>query len=365
MKVLVADDDPTYRMLLQVTIRKWGYTAVAAADGEEAWQQLCAPDGPRLAVLDWIMPSVDGLEVCRRARSAKLSNYVYIILLTARSNTTDLLAGLEAGADDYLTKPPDLDELKLRIQAGCRILARDVTQQHPEPHLAHLAQLRRLFGELLRAHDEERRAVAHELHEDIAQTLSGSAMVLSRILGGSTDAAGRHGVLSEVISALQGSIRAIRELSYKLHPPLLEETGLVTALRAYGERARQHPGIDLDVHVQAGFGRLDLGLELSLFRIAQEVASILHNRFGCTRGAVRLERRFGEVQLEILGEPRADGRIDPSPNDLSLLGIKERAEQHKGRVEFRPGARKIVIAVTLPENVLEPENLEASDVPGS
>jgi two-component system NtrC family sensor kinase len=122
MKILLADDDRLFQVLLRGILVKWGYEPVITGDGEEAWRQLKSDTGPRIAILDWVMPGADGLEVCRRVRSANLPHYVYIILLTGKTDANDLMAGLEAGADDYLAKPVNLQELSLRLRAGCRVL---------------------------------------------------------------------------------------------------------------------------------------------------------------------------------------------------------------------------------------------------
>jgi len=125
VKILVAEDDPVSRRLLEVTLSKWGYEVVACADGQAAWDVLKAPDTPQLVILDWMMPHMDGLQVCRNVRNADerpAEPYVYIILLTAKSQKTDMVIGLEAGADDYLTKPFDAQELRMRLRAGRRIL---------------------------------------------------------------------------------------------------------------------------------------------------------------------------------------------------------------------------------------------------
>src|ERR1017187_6255667 len=113
MKILLAEDDRLFQIMLRRTLCKWGYEVVVVGNGEEAWQQVTSKGGPRLAILDWVMPGADGLEVCRRVRSGDLPHYIYIILLTSRTDSTDLVAGLEAGADDYVGKPVDLDELSL------------------------------------------------------------------------------------------------------------------------------------------------------------------------------------------------------------------------------------------------------------
>ncbi len=122
MKVLIADDDPTSRMMLERMVQKWGYEVISARSGDEAWDVLQGEDGPKLAVLDWMMPGMDGVEVCRRVRAMDESSPTYIILLTARDRKQDTVAGLEAGADDYVTKPFDSAELRARVQVGERVV---------------------------------------------------------------------------------------------------------------------------------------------------------------------------------------------------------------------------------------------------
>lgn len=122
MRILVAEDDRTSRCLMDVTVRKWGHDVVLAVDGEEALATLRREDGPKLALLDWMMPGLDGLEVSRRIRATTGGEYIYIILVTAKSRKQDMLDGLEAGADDYVTKPVDSRELRVRLGAAERIL---------------------------------------------------------------------------------------------------------------------------------------------------------------------------------------------------------------------------------------------------
>jgi two-component system, cell cycle response regulator len=120
--VLIADDDPVSRRLLEVSLGNSGYRTTMAEDGTQALRILEEQDGPRLAVLDWMMPEMDGVDVCRILRQSARERYVYIILLTARGHQTEIVQGLEAGADDYVTKPFDLNELKARLRAGQRTL---------------------------------------------------------------------------------------------------------------------------------------------------------------------------------------------------------------------------------------------------
>jgi diguanylate cyclase (GGDEF)-like protein len=125
MRILIADDSLVSRHLLEATLRKWNYEVTVACDGTEAWNILSGEDPPRLAILDWVMPGMSGPEVCKRVREhAKRGelNYTYLLLLTSKSQREDLIEGMEAGADDYLTKPFDQHELKVRLRAGSRVI---------------------------------------------------------------------------------------------------------------------------------------------------------------------------------------------------------------------------------------------------
>jgi sigma-B regulation protein RsbU (phosphoserine phosphatase) len=122
VKLLIADDDAILRRLLQAALVKAGHEVIVARDGTEAWQVLQSEEAPRLAVLDWVMPGLDGLEVCRKVRQQGNAPYIYLILLTSKDRREDIVAGLEAGADDYLIKPFDPHELQARLRVGQRIL---------------------------------------------------------------------------------------------------------------------------------------------------------------------------------------------------------------------------------------------------
>jgi diguanylate cyclase (GGDEF)-like protein len=122
MKILVAEDDLVTRRMLQAYLEKWGYEVVMVEDGQRAWQLLQQPNAPRLTLLDWMMPEMDGMSICREVRRLNIQPYIYLILLTARRYQEDVVAGLEAGADEYLTKPFDPYELRARLRAGARIV---------------------------------------------------------------------------------------------------------------------------------------------------------------------------------------------------------------------------------------------------
>jgi DNA-binding response OmpR family regulator len=121
MRILIAEDDLSTRTMLQAVLARWGYTVEAVADGHAAWAVLGRPDAPGLALLDWTMPGLDGVEVCRKVRAAAPANPPYLILLTARTQKDDIVAGLLAGANDYIAKPYDTGELQARLAVGVRM----------------------------------------------------------------------------------------------------------------------------------------------------------------------------------------------------------------------------------------------------
>lgn len=122
MKILVAEDQVVSRHLLAASLRKWGYDVIAVENGNRAWEALQANDAPPLALLDWLMPGMDGIEICRQIRKNSQTRPTYLILLTARRGQEDKIHGLQSGADDYITKPFDHEELRARVQVGFRVL---------------------------------------------------------------------------------------------------------------------------------------------------------------------------------------------------------------------------------------------------
>jgi DNA-binding response OmpR family regulator len=124
MKILIADDESATRRLVEALLSKVEHEVIVARDGNEAWEILQRPDAPRLAILDWMMPGMDGIKVCHMLRDREGGGYTHIIMLSAKNEVRDLVAALNAGADDYLSKPFDPDELHARVRAGERAVNR-------------------------------------------------------------------------------------------------------------------------------------------------------------------------------------------------------------------------------------------------
>ena len=145
MKILIADDEPVSRRLLEGTLKKLGHEVLAVEDGTQAVATLLEADGPRMAILDWMMPGCDGLAVCREVRK-RAAPYTYVILLTSRDRRSDMVEALDAEVDDFLTKPYDAVELRARLRSGERVLVLQETLLQAQEMLRHEATHDRLTG---------------------------------------------------------------------------------------------------------------------------------------------------------------------------------------------------------------------------
>jgi diguanylate cyclase (GGDEF)-like protein len=163
MKILIAEDDFTSRSILTAVLTKCGFDAVVVEDGGAAWNLLQRPDAPRLILLDWNMPGMDGVEICRRLRDNNVPDPPYVILLTARDKKSDIVAGLEAGANDYVAKPYDTEELLARIRVGQRMLEMQSNLLEARDALAYQAMHDFLTGIL------NRRAILDRLKQEISR----------------------------------------------------------------------------------------------------------------------------------------------------------------------------------------------------
>jgi len=162
VKILIAEDDLTARIVLIAMLQKWGFDPVVTEDGKAAWEVMQQPDAPKLLILDWSMPEMEGIEVCRRVRQMEVSEPSYIIILTSKGEKTDIVEGLGAGANDYVVKPYDNQELLARIKVGCRMIEMQDALMERRKELTVLATHDSLTG--LMNHG----AILDQLHKEIA-----------------------------------------------------------------------------------------------------------------------------------------------------------------------------------------------------
>ena len=176
MKILIAEDEPVSRRLLESWLTMWGHELTITTDGSQAWDVLQQPDAPKLAILDRMMPGLEGLEVCRKARELPHGKLTYIIILTTKGRKEDIVEGLEAGANDYITKPFDHEELRARVQVGIRVVD---------------LQDRLIEAERNRVLMQAAGAAAHEINQPLTVVIGMSDLMLLKI---SPDAPERRNV---------------------------------------------------------------------------------------------------------------------------------------------------------------------------
>lgn len=209
MRILIADDDDTSLAILKALIAKLGHEVIAAVNGAEAWAAMQQPDRPQIVILDWMMPELDGMEVCRRIRAANMDLPPHVIMLTARGGKADIVAGLEAGADDYLAKPFDPGELSARIKVGCRMVDMQIKLLEARNALSHEARHDYLTDIL------NRRAILEALSREIARqerSPSGLAVGICDLdhFKAINDTHGHHvgdDVLCGIVSLFKGALR--------------------------------------------------------------------------------------------------------------------------------------------------------------
>ncbi len=268
--VLIAEDDPIFRRILESWFKRWEYRVTAVENGLDAWKVLQKDDAPQLAILDWMMPGMDGIELCRKIRRSNPGPYRYVLLLTAKDDKQDVITGLEAGADDYLTKPFDVDELRARVRAGERILDLQAALIHAKDDLQYAAAHDPLTGlwnrgailDLLKKEASRRRRTKDALGVVMADI--DHFKKINDTYGHQTGDA----VLQEVTRRMAGNVRPYDSVGrYGGEEFLIVFPGCNAAdLAAAAERLRQ---CIADQTIETGAGEISVTLSLGLVSMEQ------------------------------------------------------------------------------------------------
>ncbi|HEX8815734.1 MAG TPA: diguanylate cyclase [Terriglobales bacterium] len=308
--ILVAEDDRLFRYILQTCLEKWGHKVVLVNDGLAAWEALQSDDAPQMVIFGWMMPGLDGLELCRRIRQSSPKPYRYLLLLSAKDSKQDVVAALDSGADDYLSKPFDPDELRARIRSGERIL--------------------QLQEALMQAHDELQFEAAH----DRLTELWNRGAVLDALERESRRAFRSKEPLSVVMLDLDSFKKINDTHGHLIGDAVLTEVGrrLIAAFRGYDYIGRY--GGEEFLAVVPGCGREDL--------------IVLAERARQSVSSAAISTAVGEIPVTVsLGVAAAQVKdIEKDPENLLKLAdaaLYRAKSKGRNRVEVAAAAKAATV----------------------
>ena len=330
---MIAEDDPVSRLALEEALDSFGFEVITCSDGDEAWRVLSGDDAPELVVLDWMMPGMDGLEICKQVRESTNPASTYIMMLTVKGRREDMIEGLHAGADDYITKPFDIEEFRARVRVGQRLV--DLQRQRIEQETAHyVEQLERMVAELqesrtrvVEAQEDVRKAIAEELHGHIQTQM---CVLYFRLVDLQEDLPSTpeqiKAELAEIASELDDlRENEIRKISHRLHPSIIR-LGLCAGLRFLRDQYERAIPIDLDIsdkvlEMEPPEGStIPASIRLGLYRVAEEAIGNVIKHSGATKMLIHLWVPEGDDSLRLVVEDNGSG-FEVGVNQGTSLGL--------------------------------------------
>lgn len=341
MRILIAEDDPISSKLLQTTLKKWGYEVIATDNGDEALAILRQKDSPQLAILDWMMPGMDGPEVCKFYREEQNEKYKYIIMLTALEKKENIVKGLSAGADDYITKPFSAGELRARLKVGIRMIDLQNTLAN---HVKRLQEMDKVKTSFLSV-------VSHELRTPIAIMQEGISLCLEGVAGDITDM--QKELLDDVLDNSGRLLRLITDLldvskieagKIKLNKSIADIQKIVQkALKSFDTHASEK-----GVSLKAELPETPLNLYLDSDKLIQILNNLISN-------ALRFTEKGGSVTISVTEQDDVlqcevkDTGIGIAEEDIPKLFNKF---EQVGRVEG-PGYKGTGLGLTIVKGLVE------------
>jgi len=374
-RILVADDNADMRQYVARLLSEQ-YEVETVPDGQAALSA-ARQRPPSLILSDVMMPVMDGFQLLAAIRADERTRRLPVILLSARAGEESRVDGMHAGADDYLIKPFSARELLARISARLEIarlqgegerryreLAESLEKQararteQLESRTAELLKqsedIRSLSAQLLELQDEDRRHIARELHDSAGQTLAVLSMNLARLVeqtrAKAPEIAAEAQATEQAVQQLQ---REIRTASYLLHPPLLDESGLASALELYVQGIKERTGLAIDLQVSENFGRVSKEVELAVFRIVQECLTNIHRHSQSESGSIQLFRADQSLTLEVQDKGKGISaerlaQIQAGGSGVGIRGMRERVRHFSGDIKFDSDNRGTRVHVTIP-----------------
>jgi signal transduction histidine kinase len=315
--LLIVDDNASARETLFAMLEQDDYQIEQAKDGFQALQilQILQPD---LVLLDVMMPGMDGYEVCRRIRATAHLAEVPIIMLTALDDRASLLQGIEAGADDFLSKPVDRYELLARVRTITRLNRYHTLQQQRE-------NLREMTERLIAAQEQERQRISRELHDDLGQALTTQMISLRNL---QDDLSVPHEVLFERLQTLHDQsyeiFVKIRRLAQDLRPPVLDALGLSVSMQTYCTEFTRRTHLPVTFDVDESLPELPDIYKITLYRLLQEALNNVLKHAKATHAWVELSVDENAIILTIQDNGKGFDPVDPKPNGMGLSSMNER-----------------------------------------
>ena len=315
--VFIVDDNATARETLVAILEGEGYDLQQAKDGIQALKMLKQLQ-PDLILLDVMMPAMDGFEVCRRIRATPQLAEVPIILLTALDDRDSLLRGLESGADDFLSKPPDRRELVARVRTITRLNRYRTLMEQRE-------NIRRMAEHVVAAQEEERQRISRELHDDLGQALTTHLIALRNL----------QQDLSLPTEALYERLQSLYDQSYEvfikirgiardLRPPVLDTLGLKVAMQTYCTEFTRRTHLPVIFEAEDTLPRLSDAYNITLYRTLQEALTNVVRHARASQVWVDLSMEEDQVTLTVQDNGVGLGEKKPGTNGIGLAGLRER-----------------------------------------
>src|ERR1700730_46822 len=353
VNILMVDDQPAKLLSYEAILSELGENLIKAASGKEALEHLLKTE-IAVVLMDVSMPELDGFELAERIRQHPRFQKTAIIFVSAVHLTDlDRLKGYQRGAVDYLSVPvvPELLRAKVSVFAELHRQARQLETLNQE--------LRRLSSSLIAAQDEERRRIARELHDGLGQDLSAAKMMLDGIVQLEQPTPARKQIAADVSMLIDRAIKQVRSISHLLHPPLLDEVGLNSALRWYLEGLTKRSGIETYMEADPlDFPRLGPELETAVFRIVQEALTNVFRHSGANRGWVTLAKAPDEIVITV----RDDGKgisdyvaaFRPDSIGIGIGGMRQRVKEFGGELRLRNAHPGTLLELVIPTKSVIP-----------